>query len=140
MTERFPPLNRASATDSDTQTSVAEVPESTWNPVSATFEAISEGVAATTNTRESSATRYFMKGDTIRDPFRETNEMRRTSFANQGPDKEGEVRRALGHPSGEIRVPGLAVWDVHAHVVAQRHKFDLAVSAHAIKHLKFPRR
>lgn len=57
----------------------------------------------------------------------------------QGSHEEGQVGRALRKPAGEIRIPGLSVWNVDAHVVAFGDELDLTIPSHAVKHLELPR-
>src|SRR5687768_13896653 len=49
---------------------------------------------------------------------------------------EGDVRRPLGQPAHEVRIPLRAERDVDTHPVAVAHEALLQVPAHAVQHLE----
>src|SRR3712207_872537 len=58
------------------------------------------------------------------------------SSTDEGAQEEREVGRALGHPAGQVRVPGGPEGDVHADAVTVVHELLLEVAADAVEELE----
>src|SRR3712207_6073508 len=58
------------------------------------------------------------------------------SSADEGAQEEQEVGRALGHPAGQVRVPGGTERDVHPDAVTAVHQLLLEVAADAVEELE----
>src|SRR5918998_4956087 len=59
-----------------------------------------------------------------------------TSPTGEGSQEEQQVGRALGHPAGQVRVPGRTERDVHADPVTAVHEFLLQVAADPVQELE----
>src|SRR3972149_5637285 len=61
------------------------------------------------------------------------------SSTDEGAEEEPDIGRPLGNAASEIRVPGVAIGNVHPHGISIGHQVLLEAGANAVEHLELPR-